>query len=161
MPRTITIGVIGASVCDPGEAALSEEVGARIARRGAILVCGGMGGVMEAACRGARAAGGTTVGILPGEDRDGGNGFLDIAIPTGIGYARNVMVVLASRGVIAVGGRYGTLSEIAYCRVYGVPVVGLRTWELDEGRFGEPLPRAESPTEAVGTLFDRLSTSEA
>jgi hypothetical protein len=120
-----------------------------------------MGGVMEAACRGARSAGGTTVGILPGEDRDGGNGFLDIAIPTGIGYARNVMVVLSSRGVIAVGGRYGTLSEIAYCRVYGVPVVGLRTWELGEDRFGEPLPRVESPGEAVDTIFRGILGAEA
>jgi len=160
MTRTITIGVIGAAVCDADEAEVAEETGARIARRGALLVCGGMGGVMEAACRGARSVGGTTVGILPGNDRTGANAYVDIVIPTGIGFARNAMVVLASRGVIAVGGRYGTLSEIAYCRIYRVPVVGIRTWRVCEPRFGEPIPQAERPGEAVEMLFRAISEIE-
>lgn len=161
MTRSVTIGVIGASVCDAKEAALAEETGAWIARRGALLVCGGLGGVMEAACRGARSAGGTTLGILPGEDRADGNPYLDIVIPTGIGYARNAMVVLAARGVIAIGGRYGTLSELAYCRIYGVPVVGLRSWMVDEPRFGDAIPSVEEPRVAVDTLFQTLSGIEA
>jgi uncharacterized protein (TIGR00725 family) len=108
----------------------AEEVGAGIAAAGAVLVCGGRDGVMEAACRGAKAAGGLTVGILPGVDRAEANAFVDVAVPTGLGEARNALVVRAADAVIAVDGGYGTLSEIALALVAGTPVVGLGTWEL-------------------------------
>jgi uncharacterized protein (TIGR00725 family) len=106
-------------------------VGRLLAERGAVLVCGGLGGTMEAACRGAKQAGGTTVGLLPGESRSDANRFVDVAIPTGLGEARNALVVRASDVVVAVGGGYGTLSEIALALRAGKRVVGLGTWEID------------------------------
>jgi uncharacterized protein (TIGR00725 family) len=115
-------------------------------------VCGGLGGVMEAACRGAKDAGGTTVGILPGTDREAANRFVDIAIPTGLGEARNALVVRAADALIAVGGGYGTLSEIALALKAGKRVVGLGSWEI-EGV--EPADGPEAAVEAV--LADRLT----
>ena len=108
------------------ELALAEEVGAAVAEAGAGLVCGGLGGVMEAACRGARSRGGLTVGLLPGIDRDAANGWVVVALPTGLGEARNALVVRAADAVVAVGGGWGTLSEIALALKAGVPVVGRR-----------------------------------
>ncbi len=156
MSQRIMIGVIGSSVHSEEEITIAEEVGALVAERGATLVCGGMGGVMEAACRGARSKGGLTVGILPGDDKYTGNDYLDIVIPTGMGYARNVLVVLSSIGVVAIGGAYGTLSEIAYCKVYQVPVVGIKTWELKENRFTGGLPAVYQPSEAVEAIFREI-----
>jgi uncharacterized protein (TIGR00725 family) len=124
------IAVIGAGQPAPGEARLAEEIGRELARRGHILVCGGMGGTMEAACRGAQALGGLTIGILPGEKRDGANAFVDIPIVTGIGHARNLAVVRSAHAVIAIGGNYGTLSEISFALQAGIPVVGLNTWAI-------------------------------
>ena len=102
-----------------------------LARRRAVLVCGGLGGVMEAACRGARSEGGTTVGILPGLDRAAANPHVSVAVATGLGEARNALVVRAADALIAVGGAYGTLSEIALALKGGKPVIGLRTWEIE------------------------------
>ncbi|HWE26223.1 MAG TPA: TIGR00725 family protein [Myxococcales bacterium] len=124
------IAVIGAGSCDDSQAAAAEDVGRLLARAGALLVCGGLGGVMEAACRGAKAEGGTTVGILPGLDRGDANQWVDVAIPTGLGEARNVLVVRATDALIAIGGEFGTLSEIAFALKTGKPVVGLGTWVL-------------------------------
>jgi uncharacterized protein (TIGR00725 family) len=107
-----------------------ETVGRLVARSGAALVCGGLGGVMEAACRGARAEGGTTIGILPGLDRSAANPYVEVAIATGLGEARNALVVRAADCLIAVGGAYGTLSEIALALKTGKRVVGLKTWEI-------------------------------
>jgi uncharacterized protein (TIGR00725 family) len=109
----------------------AEEVGRLLAERGAMVVCGGLGGVMEAACRGARAGGGTTIGILPGLSRSDANPFVDVVIPTGLGEARNALVVRAADAVIALGGGYGTLSEIALALKAGKRVVGLGTWEIE------------------------------
>ncbi len=109
----------------------AEAVGRAVAEAGAVLVCGGLGGVMEAACRGAHAGGGLTVGILPGRDRGEANGHVDVAIPTGLGEARNVLVVRSADAVVALAGEFGTLSEIAFALQAGIPVVGLDTWELD------------------------------
>ena len=111
--------------------AIAEEVGTELARRGAVVVTGGLGGVMEAACRGARAAGGTTLGILPGADRTAANSFVDIAVATGMGELRNGLVVRCADAVVAVGGEYGTLSEIALALKAGKVVVGLLTWEIE------------------------------
>src|SRR5690606_6176989 len=116
----------------PPDAALTaaEAVGRGIARAGATLVCGGLGGVMEAACRGARAEGGLTVGILPGGDPSDANPYVEIPICTGMGYARNIIVVKSGHAVIAIDGAYGTLSEIGHALGEGLPVIGLDTWQL-------------------------------
>ncbi len=116
---------------------MAEEVGRAVAEAGAVLVCGGLGGVMEAACRGAQAGGGLTIGILPGLERHDANPHVEVAIPTGMGEARNALVVRAADVVVAVAGEYGTLSEIALALQAGIPVVGLDTWEL--ARRGEPV----------------------
>lgn len=125
------VAVVGpAEGASTDELATGEEVGRRLARAGAVLVCGGRGGMMEAACRGARSAGGLTIGILPGRDRSEANPYVDVAIPTGLGEARNAVVVRAADVVVAVAGGYGTLSEIALALKGGTPVVGVGTWEL-------------------------------
>ena len=123
------IGVIGAGECPAEIALLAEEVGRRIALGGAVLVSGGLGGVMEAASRGAKLAGGLTVGILPGYSRHEANEYVDVAIVTGLSHARNILVVRSSDVVIAISGEYGTLSEIALALKMGKSVVGLKTWE--------------------------------
>lgn len=125
------IGVIGAGECDAELGMLAEAVGRGIAEAGAVLVCGGMDGVMEAACRGAKAVGGLTVGILPGPDRSGANECVDVAIATGIGEARNLAIIRTSDVLIAVGGSYGTLSEIGFALKMGKKVAGLRTWDIE------------------------------
>ncbi len=144
------VAVIGSSEASDEQIALGEQVGNGVALAGAILVCGGRGGVMEAACRGAKRNGGTTVGILPGSDRSAANPHVDIAVATGLGEARNAIVVASADAVIAVGGEFGTLSEIAFALRAGKPVVGLDTWELQRG--GEPVEGvvpAEDPAGAV------------
>lgn len=138
------IAVIGSGDHDPALAEVAERVGAEIARRGALLVCGGLGGVMEAACRGAKSEGGTTVGILSGRDRREANPHVDVAIATGIGELRNALVVNAADAVVAVGGGYGTLSEIGFALKRGKRVIGLDTWDVGDG-----IVRASSPEEAV------------
>lgn len=144
------VAVVGAGTASAGEAAAAEEVGRGLAEGGAIVVCGGLGGVMEAACRGARSAGGTTVGILPGTRREDANPYVDIAIATGLGELRNGLVVRAADALIAVGGEFGTLSEIALALKVRKPVFALGGWEL--ARAGETvgaIVRAASPEEAV------------
>ena len=123
--------------------------------RGAILVCGGLGGVMEAACKGAQSEGGVTIGILPGESRQAANPFVQIPIVTGIGYARNVAVVKSAQAVIAIGGNYGTLSEISHALQSGIPVIGLNTWSLSRnGRQDNSIILAQNPTEAVNKALN-------
>lgn len=148
--RRLHIGLVG-----PGDGAsareteLAREAGRRIADAGAVLVCGGLGGVMEAACAGAAAAGGLTVGLLPGEDRAAGNPHLTVALPTGLGELRNGLVVRASDALLAIGGSWGTLSEIALARRTAVPVVALAGWSLTRPG-GSPEPAGdEEPTPAA------------
>ena len=146
------ISVIGAgNGCSPHAYALAEAVGAEIGRRGHTLVCGGLNGVMEAACKGAKSAGGRTVGILPGEDRTAANAYVDTPVVTGMGYARNVLVALTGQVAIAVDGEYGTLSEIAHTLGYDKPVVGLKTWLLTrpDGELERKLIVASDPVDAV------------
>ncbi len=144
------IAVIGGSQCSPQEARLAEEVGRELARRGVTLVCGGLGGVMEAACRGANSEGGLTIGILPGESRQAANPYVQIPIVTGIGYARNVAVVKSAQAVIAISGSYGTLSEISHALQSGIPVIGLNTWSLSKnGQQDNSIVIAQNPAEAV------------
>jgi uncharacterized protein (TIGR00725 family) len=139
--ETMQIAVIGREECTGEEAEAAEKAGSLIAVKGAILCCGGRGGVMEAACRGARKGGGTTVGILP--DIGKGNPFLDIVIRTGMGYGRNAIIVQSADAVVAIGGGYGTLSEIAIALKAGKGVFGFRTWEI------HGVMRCGTPEEAV------------
>ncbi len=144
------IALCGPDPASPEVAAQAESIGRLLARAGAILVCGGLGGVMQAACRGAAAQGGTSIGILPGPDRAAANPYLTWSIPTGMGEMRNALIVRSADAVIAVAGEFGTLSEIALALKTGVPVVGLGTWELAKrGRVVDAFIRAASPEEAV------------
>ena len=144
------IAVIGNASCSTEEAELAEAVGEELAQQGATVICGGLGGVMEAVCRGAKSKGGLTVGVLPGEDSSMANPYVDIPIVTGVGYARNMAVVKSAQGVIAIGGNYGTLSEIAYALKRDIPVIGLNTWSLSRnGREDGSIIRVHSAVEAV------------
>jgi uncharacterized protein (TIGR00725 family) len=154
----IFIGVIGGSEVSPPVARLAEEVGREIARRGAALVCGGLTGVMEAACKGANEAGGLTIGILPGDNRRAANPYVKIPIVTGLGYARNVAVVKSSQAVIAIDGRYGTLTEIGHALQSGIPVIGLGTWEIvRDGKVDKNIIIAENPQEAVDKAMEMIN----
>jgi uncharacterized protein (TIGR00725 family) len=148
--RKLIISVIGARDPSPEETGLAEEVGKEIARQGAALICGGLGGTMEAACRGAESEGGITIGVLPGDDPEAANPHVQIPIATGMGYARNVVVVRSAKAVIAIGGSYGTLSEIAYALAGNTPVIGLNTWSVSrDGKQDDSIIYVQSPSEAV------------
>ncbi len=153
MKRAIHIGVAGAAECDYQTYALAEAVGREIGTSGAVLLCGGRLGVMEAAAKGATEAGGVTIGILPGNDRQDANSYIRYAVCTGMGQARNVVFVLSTDVLIAVGGEYGTLSEIAIALKHRIPVVGLKSWTsaaLSRRPEGDPLFRpAATAAEAV------------
>lgn len=148
--RDTYIAVVGPSAGTPTELALGEEIGRLIAQAGAVLVCGGLGGLMEAAASGCAEAGGRSIGIVPGTSRSDANPYVTLAVATGMGEARNAIVVRTADAVIAVAGEFGTLSEIALALKMGKPVVGLHTWEL--ARHDEPVDpivRASTPAEAV------------
>ena len=151
----VFIGVIGGSEVSPQIAQLAEEVGREIARQGAVLVCGGLGGVMEAACKGASDEGGLTIGILPGDNRQTANPYVKIPIVTGIGYARNVAVVKTAQAVIAIDGSYGTLTEIGHALQSGIPVIGLKTWSLSiDDKVDKNIIPAKNPKDAVDKAMD-------
>jgi uncharacterized protein (TIGR00725 family) len=144
------VAVVGAGSASAEEERAAEAVGRGLAEAGAVVVCGGLGGVMEAACRGARSAGGTTVGILPGSRREDANLYVDIALATGLGEMRNGLVVRAVDALVAVGGEFGTLSEIALALKAGKPVVALGGWELARaGERVDAVERASSAEDAV------------
>jgi len=144
------IAVIGGGQPSPQEVKLAEEVGRELAKQGVILVCGGLSGVMESACKGAQSEGGVTIGILPGESRQAANPYVQIPVITGIGEARNILVVKSAQAVIAIGGSYGTLSEIGHALRSGIPVIGLNTWSLSrDGQQDNSIILAQNPTEAV------------
>ena len=147
---SVYIAVCGPDPSSQEVGAQAEEIGRLLAGAGAVLVCGGLGGVMEAASRGASGAGGTVIGILPGVDRAAANPHLTLSIPTGMGEMRNTLIVRSADALIAVAGEFGTLSEIAFALKTGVPVVGLNTWELGKrGDRVEAFAVAASPTDAV------------
>lgn len=150
MDKKKFIAVIGSGDCSPQEARLAEDTGREIARHGTVLVCGGLGGVMAAACRGATLAGGLTIGILPGDSRRSANPYVQIPIVTNLGEARNVIVVKTAQAVIAIGGGYGTLSEIGHALKNNIPVVGLNTWQLlHDGIPEAAIITAKDPADAV------------
>lgn len=156
----VLIAVIGARTCDAKTYALAEQVGYELARRGAAVVCGGLGGVMQAACQGAKRAGGCTIGILPGKTARAANRYVDIPIVTGLGEARNSIVVRSARAVIAVGGEYGTLSEIAFALKFGIPVIGLGTWSATRGHKRANIVAVRDASQAaelaIGRFGDRV-----
>ena len=148
------ISVVGAAECSAEEAKAAEEVGRLLAQAGFGVVCGGLGGVMQAACKGCKSASGPTVGILPGNDPNEANEWVDTALPTGMGEARNVLVAKAGEAMIAVGGEYGTLSEIAFALKFGKTVVGIGKWSELEG-----VVSAESATSATNLVILALHST--
>ena len=144
----VRIGVIGGARAKAEALSQAHEVGRLIAGRGAILVCGGLAGVMEEAARGAHSAGGLTVGILPGTRPAEANPHIDVALATGLGYTRNSLVAMNADVLIAIDGEYGTLSEIAFGRIYGKTVIGLGSWDI------QGIIRATSPEEAVRLAWE-------
>jgi uncharacterized protein (TIGR00725 family) len=151
------IGVIGDGNCDEKTYRTAYELGQLIAEQKAVLVCGGLGGVMEAACKGAKSRNGSTLGILPFDDRKWANPYVDISVPTGLGEARNALVARAGDVLIAVGGQFGTLSEIALAIKIGKPVVGIGTWELSKhGRKDSSIIIASSPSEALAAALHAI-----
>jgi uncharacterized protein (TIGR00725 family) len=159
---SLYVGVAGASQPEPPLLEQAELLGRRLAEAGAIVVCGGGPGVMEAVCRGAQSAGGTTVGLLPGLDRAEGNPYLTISVPTGLGQGRNLLLVRASDAVIAVGGGFGTLSEIALALRTGTPVIGLTTWSLHLGSQPvDAFPVADTPEAAAQLALEAARSHQA
>ena len=155
MIRTLQIAVLGGRIESDDILKAAEETGRLIAERGATLICGGMGGVMEAACKGAKSAGGLTVGILPVTDANLGNAYLDVIIPTGMGDARNALIVNSVQGAIAVGGKYGTLSEIAYALQRNLPIASLHSWDVDPSVF-----QAQTARDAVDFIFTKIESKD-
>ena len=156
MPPQTYISLIGPSRAPEDVLQIAEEAGACIARAGALLVTGGGGGAMEAACRGAKGAGGTTLGLLPGLSRRDANPYVDVAVTTGMGEMRNVLVVRAGDAVLAVGGGFGTLSEIGFALKLDKPIAGVGTWHASVGAESAPIPMAESPEQALRILLQTL-----
>jgi len=153
------IAVCGPDPATPEVSARAEQTGRLLARAGAVLVCGGLGGVMDAAARGCEAEGGTSIGILPGATRDAATPHATYAIPTGMGEMRNVLIVRAADALIAIAGEFGTLSEIAFALKTETPVVGLGTWELSKGgRPATHYPQVDTPEQAVAEAL-RLAGS--
>ena len=156
------IAIIGGGECSLEEAKAAEAVGREIARRGAILICGGLGGVMEAACRGAACEGGITIGVLPSDNPHTANPYVKIPIVTGMGHARNVIIAKSAQAVIAIGGKYGTLSEIAFALQRGIPVVGINTWSLSLNKQqDDSIISAQDPVEAVEKAIAAARKTEA
>lgn len=151
------IAVVGGASCNQEEWRLAAEVGLEIAARGGVIICGGGPGVMEAAAQGAYAAGGCTIGILPGDNANQGNRFLNYAIATGLGEARNAIIARTADAIIAIGGEFGTLSEIALALKVGKPVIGLKSWVIKPPRLieGGIIP-ASAPKEAVELAYQKI-----
>ncbi len=148
--RRKIIAVIGGSETTEKNLKIAEKVGSMIAEKGAILITGGLGGVMNAASKGANKANGLVIGILPTTDKESSNPYVDIPIATGMGEARNIVIARTCDCAIAIDGKYGTLTEIAYCLMFGVPVIGINTWEIPA-----PLIKAQNAEEAVRLAFEK------
>lgn len=148
--KRVRVGIIGGNNPEAKHLDMARRVGELVARAGAILVCGGLGGVMAAAASGAKKAGGLTLGILPGSAPEEANPYIDIPIATGMGYSRNSLVAMNSDVLIAIDGEYGTLTEIAYGNIYGKKVIGLDTWDM------KGVIKASSAEEAVEMALVRL-----
>jgi len=148
------IGVIGASEVNAQEYEAAELIGSEVARRDGIIICGGMGGVMEAVSKGGRSQNGLVVGILPGKNDKEANKYIDIPIVTGFGHGRNIIVVSSSEVIIAIGGSFGTLSEISFALRLGIPVIGLNTWNVSD-----QIIKSQSPLQAVDKAFSCIANN--
>ncbi len=154
MPKRV-IAVVGAGRATPEQAAAAERAGRAVARSGAVLVCGGLGGCMAAACKGARTEGGLTLGFLPSNDRAAANPDVDLVVPTNMGVMRNVLIILAADAVVAIDGGLGTLGEIAIALQHKKPVFGLDTWAVDPARSGgASVVACATPEEAVAKALE-------
>jgi len=142
--RKPVIAVIGAGECSRKLCDMAADVGRYVAENGGVVLCGGLGGIMEGAARGAKEAGGTTRGIIPSENKADANQFIDYVIPTGFGQARNVLVIRAADAIVALPGKFGTLSEMAFALISGKPIVSVQAWKL-----GEEIQQVEDPIEAA------------
>lgn len=142
--RKPVIAIIGAGKCSKKLYDMAAEIGRYVAENGGVVLCGGLGGIMEGAARGAKEAGGTTIGIIPSENKADANQFIDYVIPTGFGQARNVLVVRAADAIVALPGKFGTLSEMAFALVSGKPIISVQAWKL-----GEEIQQVEDPLEAA------------
>ena len=151
--RKLIIAVIGGSQPDKESMTIAEQVGRLIAEKDAILITGGMGGVMLAASKGAHEAHGLVIGVLPGIDKRNANEYVDIPIVTGVGEARNSIITRTCDCAIAIDGSYGTLSEIAYCMMYKKPVIGINTWKIDA-----PIIQAKTAQEAIDYALEKTTT---
>ncbi|OQX84311.1 MAG: TIGR00725 family protein [Candidatus Omnitrophica bacterium 4484_49] len=160
--RKLRVGVIGGSNPSQEMLNIAYEVGKLLALKGFVIVCGGLGGVMEAVCKGAKDEDGVTIGILPTRNLRDANPYVDIPIATGLGEARNILVVLNSDVIIAIDGAYGTLSEMAYALLYEKPVIGIRSWELfKKGKREKNIIYVDTPQEAVEKLLQVLKLTNA
>ena len=148
----MTVAVIGANACDQQIYELARKTGRALAQKGHRVICGGLGGVMEGVCRGVKEAGGISIGILPGDDPAEANPYVEIAIATGMGIGRNIIIIRSADAVLAIDGRFGTLSEIAYALQLEKPVIGLRTWDVSEA-----IKKADSIDQAM-MMINKLST---
>lgn len=156
------IAVIGGEQTTGESARMAFEVGRELGARGHVLICGGRGGVMREVCRGAKESDGLTIGILPGDNLDDVNEFVDVPLPTGMGFTRNALVARAGEAVIAIDGNYGTLSEIAFALIAGRPVIGLGTWELrDNAGVAPPIERVADATAAVDACEAAVASSRS
>jgi uncharacterized protein (TIGR00725 family) len=157
MSRQRVVSIIGGADCTEHEYEIAEEIGYLLGEAGVVVVCGGRGGVMEAVCRGAQKTGGLTIGILPGNDHNSGNPYVDIALPTGLGHNRNALVAQAGDAVIVIGGGYGTLSEIGIALKVGRDVIGINTWKVFD-KFGKTIRiiQATNAKTAVKIALDRF-----
>jgi len=151
MDNLKTIAIIGARACDNEISQIAEQMGGLLAKSGYTIICGGLGGVMKAACKGAKANNGTTIGILPGDDPNDANQYVDIAIATGAGISRNLIIIRSAVAVIAISGGFGTLSELAFALQLEKPVIGLATWEVSE-----KVLLASDPEDAMRKLINLL-----
>ncbi len=152
------IAVVGAGTCSNQITDLAEQVGATLAQQNITVVCGGLDGVMAAACRGAKSVGGQTIGILPGRDPQAANPWVDVVIATGLGEARNTIIVHTAQALIAIGGEFGTLSEIAFALKLGKPVIGLQTWQLAyQNQFITAIQSVSSASAAVELALAQIA----
>jgi uncharacterized protein (TIGR00725 family) len=147
------IAIIGARACDGNVSQIAEQLGGLLAKNGYTVICGGLGGVMEAVCKGAKAFKGITIGILPGDNPDDANPYVDIAIATGMGISRNLVIIRSAQAVIAISGGFGTLSELAFALQLGKPVIGLGTWDVSD-----QVVKASDPKDAVTKIKSLLNT---
>ena len=148
-----TIAIIGSRDCNAQISRVAEQMGSMLAKSGYTIICGGLGGVMEAVCKGAKANNGTTIGILPGDDPNEANPYVDIAIATGMGVSRNLIIIRTATAVIAISGGFGTLSELAFALQLGKPVIGLGTWEVSDDVIAVSDP--EGALEKLNELYGR------